>query len=142
MKTTKRFDSSVTKLYNAFHEGRLRAANCSYCAVGNIVGHGNWHGGFKNDFKSYIGFDKENKSGYSSKELSKVEFEFIKHIIEQDKNGMYLFIDLEETKENQFKGLCAVVEYLAELDNIPNPMDYTKLFETNEKNEPKYELTH
>ena len=48
--------------------------------------------------------------------------------------------DLETDKEQQFKGLCAVVEYLCELDGIPNVMDYTSLFETKE-GKPVKELT-
>lgn len=36
MKTTKRFDNAVTKLYNAFHNGELNAMDCTMCAVGNM----------------------------------------------------------------------------------------------------------
>jgi hypothetical protein len=45
------------------------------------------------------------------------------------------------TKEFQFKGLEAVVKYLCELDGISNVMDYTSLFEYNDKNEPIKELS-
>lgn len=67
------------------------------------------------------------KSGYSVKELAKIEMVFLNKILK------------DETKESQFKGLCAVVEYLCELEGIPNVMDYTCLFQT-ENNEPKYKL--
>lgn len=48
-------------------------------------------------------------------------------------------VKLTKNKELVFIALCAVVEYLCELDKIPNVMDYTKLFET-ENNQPKYSL--
>lgn len=142
MKTTKRFENAVMKLYNAFHENRLNAMDCTACAVGNLVGHGNWFGcRFEDEDINNPTVDKKtlhffdfavNKSGYSEKELSELEYIFLK---EWEKSKT---ID-GRNKDVQFKGLCAVVEYLAELDNIPNPMDYTKLFET-ENEQPKYEL--
>ena len=43
MKTTKRFEDAVTKLYTAFHEGKLDAFDCSACAVGNMLDNeGSW----------------------------------------------------------------------------------------------------
>ena len=36
MKTTKRFEKAVTRLYDAFHNGELYAYDCSKCAVGNM----------------------------------------------------------------------------------------------------------
>ena len=136
-KTTERFDRAVKKLYTAFHEGTLNAGNCKHCAVGNIIGHGNWWGG---SGLRYIELGKParkkidlcdgdpNKSGYSLEELAKIEYLFI---IGHAKNYSSYLYGLD--KEDQFNGLCAVVEYLAELDGIPNPMDYTKLFEYNQK---------
>lgn len=38
-----------------------------------------------------------------------------------------------------FQGLCAVTEYLCELDNVPNVLDYTNIFEK-EKHEAKYKF--
>ena len=42
-------------------------------------------------------------------------------------------------KQTQFKGLEAVINYLCELDNIPNIMEYTSLFEYQD-NKPLKEL--
>jgi len=43
MKTTERFDNSVSKLYTAYHEDLLNAYNCSSCAVGTICnGNSDW----------------------------------------------------------------------------------------------------
>ena len=141
MKTTKRFENAVMKLYNAFHENTLNATQCSACAVGNILGHGNWTCGsgfyyfVKNmDTPREFLLRGKNNSNYSEEELAMIEMKFIKA------HGYEGYTDDSKNKDIQFKGLCAVVEYLAELDGIPNPMDYTKLFET-ENDKPIYELT-
>ena len=135
MKTTKRFENAVMKLYNAFHSNELKAMKCSACAVGNICDNTlSWS--FRrnvifngNKFTSYVYEEEKDfkKNGYSISELVEIERIFLNENI------------TIENKETQFKGLCAVVEYLAELDNIPNPMDYSKLFETN-NDKPIYEL--
>lgn len=144
MKTTERFDNAVSKLYTAYHSGELSGMQCHMCAVGNICNNNSsWYepvaksrphtkGTYLDDTKLPLICDVlENetikKTGYSGNELAKVESIFVSH-------SYY-----DETKETQFKGLCAVVEYLCELDNIPNVMDYRKLFES-ENNEPKYQL--
>jgi hypothetical protein len=123
MKTTKRFDEAVSKLYNAFHDGTLNAMDCEACAVGNICNN-NGHWDDLPVFQSTVkwGNDMEpsqlqlkkakrviKESGYSEKELIEIEIIFLKSC--EFSKG---------TKEQQFNGLCAVVEYLCELDNIPN----------------------
>jgi len=140
MKTTKRFERAVSKLYNAFHNGTLDAGDCKHCAVGNILGHDKWtcsspssylweNSNPKDEVFSF--FDgSENNSEYSSEELKMIEYWFI---IGHEEYEL-------DDKNCQFKGLCAVIEYLCELDNIPNIMDYTSLFET-ENNKPIKELT-
>lgn len=141
METTKRFDEAVTKLYNAFHKNRLNAYNCSACAVGNIC---NNDGGWTSDtLFMERNFDKkyEDISNYSSKELNIIEHLFVFGVKSEKYNSKIphlrdLFI---LKKEAEFKGLCAVVEYLCELDDITNVMDYTKLLET-ENDKPKYQL--
>ncbi len=127
---TQRLENALTKLYKAYHEGTLQAQDCKHCAVGNIVEGEEW-----SDVEGFDYFDGGvscpkglsmiKKSGYSIKELKRVESIFIFH-------GW--------SKINQFKGLCKVVEYLCELDNVPNVMDCTKIFETTEEGKPKHEL--
>jgi hypothetical protein len=138
MKTTKRFEEAITKLYKAFHDGTLELYDCLNCAVGNICNNtGEWYDILRSSKKGYnmynnplTKYDICNmpneilKFGYSSFELATIE---------------NIFANNCNCGNDNFKGLCAVVEYLAELDNIPNPMDYSKLFET-ENNTPKYEL--
>ena len=137
MKTTERFDRAVKKLYTAFHEGTLNAFDCKHCAVGNIVGTDNWDGhiaerrdGMLVEIWSYDEciINLPIWCEYSGYELFQVEKLFLKAHM-----GRYDDADQSINKEQQFKGLCAVVEYLAELDGIPNPMDYTKLFEYNQE---------
>jgi hypothetical protein len=147
MKTTKRFENAVMKLYKAFHENRLNATDCTACAVGNICDNSD---DWKNNFGHALCLDYNNglilkleeypktktayfKNGYNQDELHNVEKVFLNYWLNKPHSSG------KTDKDLQFKGLCAVVEYLAELDNIPNPMDYSRLFET-QNDKPIYEL--
>lgn len=132
-----RLENAITKLYTAFHEGKLNSFECNACAVGTICdGSSLWANARMNgvnsswNYKEPTAFKIAKKAGYSLLEIEKIEQIFIKKVP----------FNKRTDKEIQLKGLCAVVEYLCELDNIPNVMDYTKLFET-ENNEPKYQLS-
>lgn len=123
---TERFNNAVTKLYTAFHEGTLDYGLCQKCAVGTILGHGTWL--FNSPSTIWARMKgreltdmtlRNNNSGYNLKELVKVEKVFIL-AFKNSKNP--------SNKESQFKGLCAVIEYLAKLDNIPNPFNFDNLF--------------
>lgn len=138
-----RLENAITKLYTAFHNNELLAMDCSACAVGNICDNdaswvlldtfasskhfAPWY--IANQENTELALSVIKKSGYLPEQLQKVEMLFLEACNFRDGN-----------KQEQFKGLCAVVEYLCELDNIPNVMDYTKLFET-ENNQPKHELS-
>jgi hypothetical protein len=118
------------KLYNAFHENRLNAMDCKACAVGNLCDN-------TEDWTIYY----KSKTGYTPNQLRTIE-----HIFMFGNKDEYRDIkdwnpsDINSNNQDLvFQALCQVVEYLAELDNIPNPMDYTKLFET-ENDKPKYQL--
>jgi len=135
MKTTKRLENAITKLYNAFHNGTLNAFDCSACAVGNLVGDAYWTGHIVVSTNNPIeitlwgGLFEDyhlEESGYTKGNLMKIEFKFLTAWKENCSND-------STNKDIQFQGLCSVVEYLCELDNIPNVMDYTSLFEFNEK---------
>lgn len=136
MKTSERFTNAVTKLYTAFHENRLNSLDCTACAVGNICNNTREWSDVEG-FIAFMGDDMEgrrkgmkliNQTGYSVKELIKVEDIFVRKV------------DLKQSKDSQFRGLCAVVEYLCGLEGIPNVMDYTSLFET-ENDAPKHQLS-
>lgn len=143
MKTTERFDNAVSKLYTAYWDGTLNAFDCAMCAVGSILEtEQEWLMHTADDFKEGIEPELQKGCGlwnppickdYSTDELIQIEYVFLLEFSkDRETDGT--------NKNSQFKGLCAVVEYLCELDNIPNVMDYTKLFET-ENNEPKFQLS-
>ena len=129
MKT--RFDKAVMKLYTAFHEETLNAFRCGSCAVGNIVGHSGW-AGYQGDFNDIekrgdIGICEgryPDNSDYSTVELQEIEKRFLTVWAEAR--------TVAQTPELQFKGLCEVVKYLAELDGVENPMEIMHLFKNKE----------
>ena len=145
---TKRLDRALSKLYKAFHNDELHPECCRKCAVGNICDNTDtWkhlteiHGSLR---LSYVGLLNQNFGkrihGYSPLELLKIEAEFLEGC------GYSGPIDRNCTKpenptdkDNLFNGLCRVVTYICKLDNVPNVMDYQKLFEV-ENNQPKYAL--
>lgn len=145
---TERFDKSVTKLYTAFHNGTLDAMDCKHCAVGNLCdNNSHWAGGHQLGEEDRI-TDFDNKTGYSKKELANIEMMFLFGSLNECKS-MNTISNLsvkhglktkQEQKERQFLGLCSVIEYLAELDGIPNPFDFSKLF-SGDKEVAEKELT-
>ena len=148
MKTSKRLEHAITKLYVAFHNNSLNPEYCKSCAVGNICDNTDtWnyltdaHGSLK---LSYIGVLNENFGrkihGYSTKELLQIEIVFLKGC------GFSVPLTLHSkrpenptNKEQLFNALYATVAFLCKLDNVPNVMDYLKLFEF-ENNTPKHQL--
>ncbi|MCH3881059.1 Na(+)-translocating NADH-quinone reductase subunit F [Tenacibaculum aquimarinum] len=148
MKTAKRLEQALIKLYNSFHNDELNPECCTACAVGNILDNfdswkhlSNSHGSLE---LSYVGRVHENLgrkfNGYSPLELLQTEKIFLEacgfktplcHYNPKPKNPT--------NKETLFNGLCAVVAYLCALDNIPNVMDYSKIFEYEESN-PVYKF--
>ena len=148
MKTTPRLEQALIKLYNAYHNNRLNPEDCTACAVGNILdNHDSWkhltlgHGSLQ---LSYVGRVHQNLgrkfNGYTPIEILQIEKAFLKacgfktplcHYNPKPKNPT--------DKDVLFNGLCAVVDFLCKLDNVPNAMDYYKLFEYEEEY-PVYKL--
>ncbi|GAA3609757.1 hypothetical protein GCM10022396_28710 [Flavivirga amylovorans] len=148
MKTSKRLEQALKKLYTAFHNNELNPECCKQCAVGNILDNtDSWkyisdtHGSLE---LNYIGKVHETLgrkfNGYRPLELLKIETIFLKacgytlplhYKNEKPKNST--------DKDILFNGLNDVVTFLCHLDNISNVMDYTKLFEF-ENEKPKYKL--
>jgi hypothetical protein len=140
MKTSKRFNIAVKKLYNAFHNNTLHPEDCKQCAVGNILNNQDFWKHISDDHGSpnlnYVGLinQKFGKrfNGYTPLELLQIEIAFLKgcgyqlplhHQNRKPKNPT--------DKDVLFNGLCSVVEFLCKLDNIPNIMDCTALFNYN-----------
>ncbi len=146
MKTTKRLDEAVEKLYIAFHENTLNPECCNHCAVGNICNNtDSWkylsdgHGSLQ---LNYVGLVHENLGrrfqGYRPSELLQIEVEFLKgcgfsiplnHKGRRPKNPT--------SKETLFNGLTAAIAYLCVLDNVKNGMDLTPLFQRADNNYSK-----
>jgi len=148
MKTPKRLEEAIIKLYKAFHNNTLDPEDCAACAVGNILdNHDSWkylsndHGSLQ---LNYIGTVHQKLgrefNGYCPMELLKIEKTFLEacgfktplcHYNQKPQNP--------RNKEILFNGLTAVISYLCVLDNVPNVMDYSRLFEY-ENNEPIHKL--
>lgn len=137
---TERFNNAVTKLYTAWHKDTLDAMHCRHCAVGNLCGTKQWAriGPIGSPLRINPEFD--GAAGYSRKQLAEIESIFLYGVTDQDTTEPK-FLNLisnedvsgglftkKQQKELQFQGLCAVIEYLAELDGIPNPFNFSKLF--------------
>ena len=137
MNISKRFDEAVNKLYLAFHNGYLNPECCKQCAVGNILDNNdNWkhlsdeHGSLKLNYTGRVHQNLGRRfNGYTPLELMQIESAFLKgcgyELPLHHKNRKPL--DSTE-KDILFKGLCAVVETLCELDCISNVMDCRVLF--------------
>jgi len=146
MKISERLENAVNKLYVAFHNNLLNPECCKHCAVGNICGNtDSWkhltdtHGSV---VLNYVGRVHEglgrNFYGYSPMELLQIEATFLRGCGYTLPLNQYTKKPSNPTsKETLFKGLCAVVEYLCRLDGVNNVMDYSKLFEYENKAEYK-----
>lgn len=143
MKTPKRLEDALIKLYNAFHNNELNPECCSACAVGNILdNHDSWkhlsdqHGSLQ---LNYIGtvHQKLNRkfNGYSPLELLQIEKIFLEACGFKTPLCHYNPKPVNvNNKDTLFNGLNAVVSFLCELDGIHNVMDYTKIFEFENEN--------
>ena len=150
METPERLEKAILKLYKAFHSNALDPEECSACAVGNILDNCDSWKYLSNDHGSlrlnYIGTVHQRLgrrfNGYSPQEILQIEKIFLEacgfktplcHYNPRPQNP--------KNKEMLFNGLSAVIVYLCSLDEIPNVMDYSKLFEY-ENNEPKHHLEY
>ena len=147
MNISYRLEQAITKLYKAFHSGSLNPENCYHCAVGNICDNRDtWkhltdkHGSTQ---LSYLGRLNEvagrRINGYSPSELLTIETVFLQGCgYSLPFKRSQKKVDAKD-KEAQYKGLCAVVEYLCDLDRVDNVMDISRLFEY-ENDQPRYDL--
>ncbi|WP_369048327.1 Na(+)-translocating NADH-quinone reductase subunit F [Tenacibaculum sp. UWU-22] len=148
MNIPERLEQALIKLYNAFHNDELNPECCSACAVGNILDNKDSWKYLSNDHGSlqlnYIGEIHQNMgrkfNGYAPLELLTIEKIFLEacgfitplcHYNSKPQNP--------RNKEALFNGLCAVVTYLCALDNIPDVMNYSRIFEYEQHN-PVYKF--
>ena len=146
MKTTKRFENAIKKLYLAFHNGYLNPECCQQCAVGNILDKKDFwkhlsddHGSLKLNYTGIIHQNLGRRfNGYSPLELLQIESEFLKGCgYELPYHHKHKRPTNPTDKNVLFNGLCAVVEILCQFDNIANVMDYSKLFDFKKENSIK-----
>lgn len=150
MITSNRLENAIQKLYIAFHNNELHPECCKSCAVGNILDRtDSWqhltdsHGSLKLNYLGNVHQMLNRRfNGFSPQELLTIEATFL------DACGYKLpFRRKNKRPENPqdndllFKGLCEVVKYLCKLDNVPNVMDYKKLFEYEKEKSPQKNLT-
>jgi len=131
MNTTKRFEESATKLYNAFNKGELNAMDCTMCAVGNLCNNETYWSKLCDEATGKDNIPDEVKvkkvTGYNMNEINNIESLFMYGtIVETTK----LWHPQDMTKENQFDGLMAVLNYLAQLDNIQSIEQQYNKFKT------------
>ncbi|GAA4290146.1 Na(+)-translocating NADH-quinone reductase subunit F [Aestuariibaculum suncheonense] len=146
-----RLDTAIKKLYIAFNNNTLHPECCKQCAVGNILDHSDAWKHFSDEHGSttlnYVGRVNEafgkRFNGYTPSELLFIEKTFLQAC------GYQLPLDFKNKKpENPtdkdvlFNGLQAVIELLCKLDNSPDVMDYTKLFENLKTKTCQPKLTH
>jgi hypothetical protein len=131
MKTTKRFEESATKLYSAFNEGTLNAMDCTFCAVGNLCNNETYWSKFHDEATGKDNIPDEVKvkkvTGYNMDEINNIESLFMYGTIAETTR---LWHPQDMTKENQFDGLMAVLNYLAELDSIQSIEEQYDKFKT------------
>jgi len=131
MKTTKRFEESATKLYSAFNEGTLNAMDCTFCAVGNLCNNETYWSKLYDEATGKDNIPDEVKvkkvTGYNMDEINNIESLFMYGTIA---GTTRLWHPQDMTKENQFDGLMAVLNYLAELDSIQSIEEQYDKFKT------------
>ena len=149
MNASKRFDQAIQKLYTAFHNESLNPECCKHCAVGNILDNtDSWkhltegHGSHK---LTYVGKVHQSLGrtfgGYAPLELLQIEAAFLKGCGYKLPLSRRSESKVDRTsKEVMFKGMCEAVALMCKLDGIENVMDYSKLFEFENK-QPVHQLS-
>lgn len=158
---TTRFENALRKLIHAFFNDELKKGECSACAVGNMCdGSSDWSKVFctrqydqilqPSNYKNIVmlvycvgapkaAYPKKviDATGYTWRELAKVENAFERHT--KIWGETYPTYTKDKIMEDQFKGLCAVIDVLCEIEGYDSE-EYKPYFEFNEKHEPVNEL--
>jgi len=145
--STNRFQNAVNKLIKSFFNETLTKGKCTRCAVGNICGSWEWSVLFETDPNT----NEQDTSGlnrskfmpeqfetalkqiydtnYTPEELAKVEYVF-------ETNTKIAYLDYEynqctheEFIQDQFNGLCAVIDVLCEFEGQDPEVYKSKLRE-------------
>lgn len=149
MKTTKRFEAAVQKLYAAFHDDKLDPNCCRQCAVGNILDNSDaWkhlsddHGSLRLNYVGKVHQSLGRRfNGYTPLELLQIEQAFLQGC------GFEVPFKPNSKKPKQcnrndylFDGFSKVVQFLCKLDSLDNVMDYRIVLRDTLKKQPSYAL--
>jgi len=144
---TQRFENAVDQLIEAFFNETLTKGKCDRCAVGNICGSGEWahlfmtedHNGLQsrnglNMSKKFPEMYKDSldvvyETGYSPEELAKVENVFEMNTTISYFDHMRKRCTHKELIQDQFNGLCAVIDVLCEFEGEDSEVYKSKLRE-------------
>jgi len=158
---TPRFEKAYNALVKGFFEGTLAKETCVACAVGNIIADA--QGGVIRKNKSFFDCSTDNSfwarvfmtdgaiqrinidnkteqeqifnlTGYEYGDLAKVEFAFERNT--QISYDEYCDFSEKEILEDQYNGLCAVVDVLLSLDNIEEQPTYKAKFREHKTLQP------
>lgn len=137
MKSVNRFEAAISKLYTAFHNGTLHPECSCHCAVGNICDNKDrWkyfsdaHGSTELNYVGYVNdaFGKRI-NGYLPSELLQIEVAFLKGCgYSLPLHHSNLRPEQPQDKSVLFNGLSTAIELLCKMDNVPNVMEYSALF--------------
>jgi len=137
MNTSIRLENAIQKLYTAFHNDTLHPEYCHSCAVGNIMEQKDaWqhltdaHGSLQLNYVGRVhqSFGRRFQ-GYTPMELLQIEAAFLKacgYTLPLQRGSKRP--ENPKDKDLLFDGLSAVVRYLCDLDQIPDIMDCSALF--------------
>ena len=153
---TQRFEKAYNALYNAFMNDTLAKGSCKACAVGNIIADSmggiieidnkfNIRCDINNTFWNAVFYTTDGEqhidnscnyqytkkcikklTGYSWKEMSKIEFAF--EINTMIGHVEYNQCTPEQIMEDQFNGLMAVMDVLIQLDEVKEGNSYKETF--------------
>jgi len=127
---TERFNRAFDILTQAYFNGTLHKGTCAACACGNLITAARGISIPKNLFDNHEVHQKladsmlsaelllwdEPKTGYTRRELSKVENAFENNTFIHWQT--YAYYSEQEILEDQYNGLCAVFEVLCQLDEV------------------------
>ncbi|MDC7994797.1 Na(+)-translocating NADH-quinone reductase subunit F [Altibacter sp. HG106] len=143
MPTTERFQTAIEKLYRAFHSSKLHPECSRQCAVGTLCDQNDFWSHFSDHHGdtqlNYVGRVHQllgkRYHGYSPQELLEIEAAFLE--------GCGYQLPLHFSTKNyvnatdkhvHFKGLCAAIQKLSELDQSRDPLDISVLLDYLPKN--------
>ena len=133
-----RLETALEKLYTAFYNEQLDPENCCHCAVGNICDNVDaWkhltdiHGSITLNYLGRLNQVMGKKiNGYSPLELLSIEAVFLKACgYRLTSRNRLLKPESRIDPEMMYKGLCASVDYLCQLDGIENVMELYQRFD-------------